>query len=61
MYSKRISYIGSFEAHECKIQLKNVSMSDQGSWTCEVHKTEEDVVIENIQLTVLPKLAIFKG
>ena len=29
-------FIGNYEQHECKVELKNVSPSDVGKWQCEL-------------------------
>ena len=32
----RVKYIGNYTAHECKIELSNVSSDDSGVWSCDV-------------------------
>ena len=29
-------FIGNYEQHECKVELKNVSLPDVGKWECEL-------------------------
>ena len=29
-------FIGNFDQHECKVELKNVAPSDVGKWECEL-------------------------
>ena len=31
-------YVGSYEQHECKVELRDVRADDAGTWTCEVEK-----------------------
>ena len=37
-FSDRISYVGNYKAHDCKVELKNVTKSDEGEWKCEVEE-----------------------
>ena len=30
----KLSFVGSFQSHECEIELENVSQLDNGKWTC---------------------------
>ena len=32
----RVKYVGNYTAHECKIELSNVSSDDSGVWSCDV-------------------------
>ena len=61
-----MKYVGNYDAHECKVLLKNVSLSDQGRWTCEVElyvygPARGSVANGEIKLQVVPSLEIFKG
>ena len=60
-----MKYVGNYDAHECKVLLKNVSLSDQGRWTCEVESyvygiARGSVANGEIKLQVVPSLEIFK-
>jgi len=35
-FRHRMRFIGNYEQHECKVELKNVSPSDVGKWECEL-------------------------
>merc|ERR1712184_184612 len=35
-FRHRMRFIGNYEQHECKVELKNVSPSDAGKWECEL-------------------------
>ena len=66
MYSNRISYIGNYNAHECKIELKNVSKMDQGTWKCEVESYVWGITIgvkasAAIELKILSNVSISEG
>ena len=65
-FTDRMSYIGDYKSHECKVQLTNVTSSDQGQWKCEVEKyvwglVRGTVAHANLNLTILPELKIYEG
>ena len=35
-FRHRMRFIGNYEQHECKVELKDVSPSDVGKWECEL-------------------------
>ena len=37
-FSERISYVGNYDDHDCKIKLEKVMKSDEGKWKCEVEE-----------------------
>ena len=43
-------YVGRYEYQECEIELKNISMDDNGNWTCMIldsfstNQTDQDTV-----------------
>ena len=56
----RTEFKGNFEHYECKIQLKNIGLTDSGIWTCEM----ESYVFGPIRGTVQRKdmsLNVIKG
>ena len=32
----RVKYVGNYTAHECEIEVSNVSSDDSGVWSCDV-------------------------
>ena len=52
----RMNYVGHYDEHECKVELKNVDVSDSGNWTCKVEGygffTRGDIVKKYIHLDV---------
>ena len=34
--NSRVKYVGNYTAHECEIEVSNVSSDDSGVWTCDV-------------------------
>ena len=34
--NNRTTFTGNFKNDECKIELKNVTLADSGTWTCEM-------------------------
>ena len=34
--NSRVKYVGNFTAHECEIEVSNVSSDDSGVWSCDV-------------------------
>ena len=32
----RVKYVGNYDAHECEIEVSNVSSDDSGVWSCDV-------------------------
>jgi hypothetical protein len=58
---RRVNFIGNYDAHECEIELLDVTELDSGEWTCElesyvwgdVESGEKDS--DTLQLVVIPK------
>lgn len=52
----RMNYVGHYDEHECKVELKNIDVSDSGNWTCKVEGygffTRGDIVKNYIHLEV---------
>ena len=52
-----MSFVGKYNSHECKVELKNVHPSDAGNWTCTVEQygffTRGDIVSEVLNLEVV--------
>ena len=52
----RMNYVGQYDEHECKVELKNVDVSDSGNWTCKVEGygffTRGDIVKKYINLGI---------
>ena len=36
IHSSRVKYVGNYTAHECDIEVSNVTSEDSGVWSCEV-------------------------
>ena len=34
--TSRVKYVGNYTAHECEIEVSNVSSDDSGVWSCDV-------------------------
>ena len=34
--NSRVQFNGNYDAHECKIEIKNITSDDNGTWTCEM-------------------------
>ena len=53
----RVNFIGDYDSHECKVELKNVQLSDAGNWTCKVEAygffTRGDIVSKELNLQVI--------
>ena len=32
-------FVGTYDSHECEIELENISMDDNGNWTCLILKS----------------------
>ena len=42
-------FVGTYDSHECEIELENISMDDNGNWTCLIldvltNRTVQDTV-----------------
>ena len=43
-------FVGRYDSHECEIELENISMDDNGNWTCLIlesfltNQTDQDTV-----------------
>ena len=62
----RVKYIGNYTAHECKIELSNVSSDDSGVWSCDVESyvlgaTSGYRVQKELTLTIKPPTTTTTG
>ena len=52
-----MNYVGKYDKHECKVELKKVEVADSGNWTCKVEGygffTRGDIVKKQLQIEVL--------
>ena len=58
----RVNFVGNYNTHECKIELKNAQISDSGQWSCEMEpyvwgparaSTHKDYL--NVQIVLPPE------
>ena len=33
-----MTFLGHYDSHECKVQLRSVTLADTGRWTCEMEQ-----------------------
>ena len=56
-FRNRMSYVGKYDKHECKVELSNVDVSDSGNWTCQVEGygffTRGDIVKKQLSINVV--------
>ena len=57
----RAHFRGSYESHECSIDLENTQLSDQGEWSCEMESyvwglTRGSTHKKSLSLHVIPKI-----
>ena len=53
----RMNYVGEYDEHECKVEIKNVEVADSGNWTCIVEGygffTTGDIVKKQLSVDIL--------
>ena len=57
--NSRVKYVGNYTAHECEIEVSNVSSDDSGVWSCDVESyvlgaTSGYRVQKELTLTIKP-------
>ena len=53
-YGKRLTFLGIYWAHECKMKLTNVTESDSGKWTCEMEH-QRHMIFQDINIKVISR------
>ena len=55
-YGDRMVFIGTYESHECKIEIKPIELSDSGIWTVEMRKGTGETIKRDISIQVVQPL-----
>ena len=53
-YGDRLTFLGTYETHECKIELNKVETSDSGRWACDMTNKRGEKVSQYIDISVIP-------
>ena len=52
-FGDRITFLGVYDTQECKIELKDLKLSDSGNWTCEMERKSGRKISRNTEIKVI--------